>query len=154
MIRGPKPKAVPCVVDIVQDNEAPPATNEDLKAAGLPIRADWMSRATLHEYRTLFGVLNQRRVMTRGDSIAFLTMFRHYEAAQRAQEEMLKRMVVTDERGLLRKSPMAQVFKDHSSMFLRYAVEFGLTPSSRARQGVEIAKEETDEMEALLRGVR
>lgn len=50
---------------------------------------------------------------------------------KREAEEM--RMLVVDERGLSRKHPLLQVWRENSTAFRQYAVEFGLTPSARGR---------------------
>ncbi len=43
------------------------------------------------------------------------------------------RMLVVDERGLSRKHPLLQVWRENSNAFRMYAEQFGLTPSARGR---------------------
>ena len=153
MKTGPKTRPIPNLQLISSEKIVKPATSKEMARAGLPAAPDWMSVATLKEYRTTFAILKKRRIFLRTDCAAYLTMFEHLELAQRAYQQILSDGLTTiDERGLPRKSPNVQIYKDNSLAYLRYANEFGLTPSSRARQGSEIENLEEDEMERLLRG--
>ena len=153
MKTGPKARPIPCIQLDSKEKAIKPATNKELAKAGLPAAPEWMGINTLKEYRTSFSVLKKRKVFTRTDCAAFLTMFEHYELAQRAYQQILEEGFTTiDERGLPRKSPVVQIYRDNSLAYLRYANEFGLTPSSRSRQGSELENMEEDDMERLLRG--
>jgi phage terminase small subunit len=49
-------------------------------------------------------------------------------------------LLSVDERGLFRKHPLNQVFRENSAQFLRYAAEFGMTASSRGRVNQDRSK--------------
>lgn len=78
------------------------------------------------------------------DSMAFRLMLHHYRIALQAMADMSR---ATDDGGLLltrrdenlveRKNPLLQVFRDNSTKFLRYAEQFGMTPSARGRLQVD-----------------
>lgn len=58
----------------------------------------------------------------------------HWALTMEAAEVLKKDGSTTiDERGLIRKHPANQIFRDNSLAFCRYASEFGLLPSSRSR---------------------
>ena len=73
-------------------------------------------------------------VLTEADMPAFRMMAEHFAMAIDAAEKIeATGLLVTDSRGDLRKNPLAQVMRDNSAAFRMYAVEFGMTPSSRSR---------------------
>ena len=65
-------------------------------------------------------------------------MAKHWALAAKAWQRIEgEGMVTTDERGLPRKHPLLQVWRDNSKAFREYAARFGLTPADRARVHVK-----------------
>lgn len=134
---GPKPR--PTALKELQGNPGrrPLPKNEP----ALPSRAPRKPRGLKgrHEaaaklYDEVARFLGETGISTALDSPAFRLMAAHYGLAMEAQAVLVQEGLMTvDERGLPRKHPMNQVFRDHSAAFLRYAAEFGMTPSSRTR---------------------
>lgn len=93
-------------------------------------------------WKDLAPVLIDRGVITIGDLAAFEMLCNHYsvavEAARIIHQEGLTSL---DEHGAIRKHPLLQVLRDSSNLFRSYAVEFGLTPSSRSRLKVNDGNE-------------
>lgn len=77
--------------------------------------------------------LHEAGLLTAVDGAAYALMATHYalalEAAQVVDEEGIS---TEDERGLTRKHPLLAVWKQNSEAFLKFAREFGMTPSARA----------------------
>lgn len=78
--------------------------------------------------------LERMQVLTGIDSAAFRLMAEHYAFAVQAAKELREGGELTVEgREGPKKHPLMQVLRDNSQMFKSYAVEFGMTPSARAR---------------------
>ncbi len=81
-------------------------------------------------------------------------MCHHYSLAMDALDVLEKEGVVTkDERGLSRKNPIAQVFREESAAFRQYAELFGMTPSSRSSIHVEGVEAKKSLAEMLFEGI-
>jgi P27 family predicted phage terminase small subunit len=113
---------------------------------------DWMGEATKIEFNRLFEQLKNNKILTQNDVLSFLKMFEHLELSNQAFEQIQKDGILTkDERGLPRKNPLLQVYRENSLAYLRYAGEFGLTPSSRGNLSIpDYNIEDDDPMEKLL----
>lgn len=78
--------------------------------------------------------LERMQVLTGIDGAAFRLMAEHYAFAVQAAKELREGGELTVEgREGPKKHPLMQVLRDNSQMFKSYAVEFGMTPSARAR---------------------
>lgn len=85
-------------------------------------------------YDRYAAVLAEAGITTLADEAAFRLMAMHYAFALEAGKLLAREgLMDEDERGLPRKHPMAQVWRDNSTMALKYMAEFGMTPSSRTR---------------------
>lgn len=78
--------------------------------------------------------LDQAGVLTNADLPAFEMMAHHFDLAIQARKILEDKGLVTmGPKGGLVKHPAAQIFRDNSIALLRYAAEFGMTPSARSR---------------------
>ena len=78
--------------------------------------------------------LERLSVLTGIDTAAFRLMAEHYAFAVQAAKELREGGELTVEgREGPKKHPLLQALRDNSQMFKSYAVEFGMTPSARAR---------------------
>lgn len=95
-------------------------------------------------WRKLAPGLAETGILREWDLPAMELMCTHFafavEAGRILNEEGLS---TVDERGLPRKHPLLQIWRENSRDFLRYGTEFGLTPSSRSRLTVEPVETET-----------
>lgn len=93
-------------------------------------------------------------VLTAADVPAFILMAEHYGVAREAARQVAEQgLTVVDATGSLRKNPVLQVLRDNSTAFRMFAVEFGLTPSSRSRLKIAPAEEERSLAEMLFESV-
>ena len=96
--------------------------------------------------------LGQLGLLTEADGGAFTMMATHYALARLALDDIqaygLSRL---DKNGAVRKNPMLQVWRENSAAYLRYAQQFGLTPSARGRLNIPEPPAE-DDYEAVLSG--
>ena len=90
---------------------------------GLP-RAFWREHA---------GELERIQVLTGVDGPAFRLMAEAYAFAVEAAIELRETGFTVEGRDGPKKHPLAQVFRDQAQLFKSFAVEFGMTPSARAR---------------------
>jgi P27 family predicted phage terminase small subunit len=80
-------------------------------------------------------------VLTAADAGAWRLMAHHYEMALLALKQVEREgLTRRDEAGVERKHPALQIWRDNSRLFLKYAAEFGLTPSGRVGLKVEPRK--------------
>lgn len=78
--------------------------------------------------------LERLQLLTGIDSAAFRLMAEHYAFAVQAAKELRKEgSLLVEGREGPKKHPLLQALRDNSQMFKSYAVEFGMTPSSRSR---------------------
>jgi P27 family predicted phage terminase small subunit len=96
-------------------------------------------------------------MLTAADVPAFILMAEHYGVARQAAHDLVKdgelELTVVDVNGNLRKHPLLQVLRDNAAAYRMFAVEFGLTPSSRSRIKVEPAEGEKSLAEMLFESV-
>lgn len=112
-----------------------------------------LSAEAKKKYQEFFSMLKGVKVLKKSDMLTFDKMMEHWDIAYKASKELKKHGLITiDERKLPRKNPAAQIHRENSLAFLRYAAEFGLTPSSRA--GLDLSEEvgQGDPFDSYLQG--
>jgi len=93
-------------------------------------------------------------LLTAADVPAFEIMAKHWALASKAWRQIEQEgMIAEDERGLPRKHPLLQVWRDNSKAFREYAARFGLTPADRARVHVQPGHGEKSLAEMLFAAV-
>ncbi|MDT0270573.1 phage terminase small subunit P27 family [Streptomyces sp. DSM 44915] len=104
---------------------AKPAAPE--KPASLPA-------AVSEAWDVIVPALDEVGVLARCDGPALELALRHYVTAVAASDDVVAEPRLWDEKnGRPMKNPSSQVFRDHSTAFLEYAKQLGLTFVSRAR---------------------
>lgn len=84
------------------------------------------------------GTLVKAGILKETDLASFELMCAHYGFAIAAARIIRDEgMITIDERGLARKHPAMQLFRDQSVLFGRYAALFGLDPANRGSLKVE-----------------
>lgn len=105
-------------------------------------------------WRKNAGALNEVGLLTTVDGPAFALMCQHYaiavEAATRIRADG---MMLVDENSQQRKHPLLSVWSSNSTLFKSYAVEFGMTPSARARLDVKPGEEQLTLADVLFNAV-
>jgi len=96
-------------------------------------------------------------VLTMADVPAFILMAEHYGVARQAVHELVQdgklKLTVIDANGNLRKHPLLQVLRDNAAAYRMFAVEFGMTASSRGRIKVGPVEKEKSLAEVLFESV-
>ena len=118
-----------------------------------PAASTWLSADAKKLRKKLAPKLETLGILTEADGASFDLMLTHYSLASDAARTLKKAgSVLEDSKGYPAKHPAVNILKEHSAAFLRYAAEFGLTPSSRSRLNLVTPDEEIDEFEEYLRG--
>lgn len=148
--RPPKPTALKKLQGnpgkrALNENEPTPERVIPAMPRGLPPKAKrfWKDHADK---------LDQLGLLTEVDGAAFSLMAIHYAVAWSAMERVYAEgLTYLDINGVERKSPLLQVWRENSAAYLRYAQQFGLTPSARGRLSIPEPPSE-DDYEAFLNG--
>lgn len=146
----PKPTALKLLAGnpgkrTLNDSEPQPERVAPARPRGLPRGAKkfWDAHAEK---------LEKLGILTEVDGPAFTMMARHWDLATRAAKQIEQDGLTTkDENGAVRKHPLLQVWRENSAAFLRYAAQFGLTPSARSRLNIP-DPQEVDNYEIFLNG--
>lgn len=100
-------------------------------------------------------LLEKMQLLTGADGAAFRLMAEHYSVAVQAAIDINSEgMTTRDDDGNIRKHPLLQIFRDNSLAYLRYAREFGLTPSARTVLHVPDDEEQMSLADLLFRAVQ
>jgi P27 family predicted phage terminase small subunit len=97
--------------------------------------------------------LERLEVLTGVDGPAFRLAAEHYSLAIEALKELRAEGLTIEGRDGPKKHPLAQIARDNSMAFKSYAVEFGMTPSSRARLKLPEDAEQLSLADALFAAV-
>ena len=115
----------------------------------LPAKPDWLTPDAANHWQSLVECIGPMRVLTKADGLS-LAQFAEYLARWHKATDMLNRygdvLPVKDASGTtigMRRSPWVGLQLDYGMMIRRYAQEFGMTPSARARLTGENGEAET-----------
>ena len=149
--RGPQPK--PTAKKKLEGNpgkrklnkrEPKPRTSAKIAVAEIDQRA--------HEFIAVYvPQLQAMQILTDADQAALELMAVHYSIAWQAAELVKREGVLVKGPFGNVKNPAAQVMRDNSMAFLRYADHFGMSPSSRSSLQVPLP-EQPDQLEMELFG--
>ena len=117
--------------------------NEPEPAKGRVSCPDWLSREAKAEWKRIAPELKKTGVLAMIDRAmlaAYCQTWGDYYAATKAVAK--DGTTFTTPQGYIAKNPMVTVLNEARSALLRYASEFGLTPSSRAKLDVDVASED------------
>lgn len=114
-------------------SDAPP-TLAEAAAPVAPQKPDDLPTAVSDAWDVIVPALDEAGVLARCDGPALELALRHYVTAVAASDDVIAEPRLWDEKnGRPMKNPSSQVFRDHSTAFLEYAKQLGLTFVSRAR---------------------
>jgi len=116
-----------------------------------------LTRGAQKYWRAMARDLIELGVLTTADVPAFILMAEHYGVARQAAQELVQdgrlKLTVIDTNGNERKHPLLQVLRDNAAAYRMFAVEFGMTPSSRSRVKVAPAEQEPSLAEVLFNSI-
>lgn len=114
-------------------SDAPSTLAEAVKPVA-PEKPDGLPDAVSAAWDLIVPALDEVGVLARCDGPALELALRHYVTAVAASDDVVAEPRLFDEKnGRPMKNPSSQVFRDHSTAFLEYAKQLGLTFVSRAR---------------------
>lgn len=112
---------------------APPTLAEAVKPVAPTKPADLPAEVS-QAWDEIVPALDEVGVLARCDGPALELALRHYIAAKTASDDVIREPRLYDDKNERpMKNPSSQVFRDHSTAFLEYAKQLGLTFVSRAR---------------------
>ncbi|MFB7900026.1 P27 family phage terminase small subunit [Streptomyces xiamenensis] len=111
-----------------------PATLADAAAPVAPEKPGGLPDSVSAAWDVIVPALDEVGVLARCDGPALELALRHYVTAVAASDDVISSPRLYDDKNERpMKNPSSQVFRDHSSAFLEYAKQLGLTFVSRAR---------------------
>ena len=152
MKRGPKPKPTNIKklegmrADRINENEPEPGPSKVTCPR-------FLSKEAKAEWRRIAPELTRLGLLTPLDRAAFAAYCQSYAHWVKAETLLNKGILVKGAKGQIVASPLFWISTSASKMMLKFAVEFGLTPSSRSRL-VGAAPGERDPLDELLRTTR
>ena len=138
--RGPAPQPAAVLRMRGSWRAGPRARRTADAVAGLPSVPDWLPESLRSEHHRLGGLLLDMRVLTLadGDALAHMVLALHQWREARAMVEQTG--AVIDRPSGPSPSPWCTVEQKYYDRWLRLALQFGLTPSSRTSLGATPAK--------------
>lgn len=136
--RGPAP--LPTAVKRLRGNPGKRKLNEREARPGarVPTAPRWLSAGARREYRRLGKLLLGAGLMTEIDGVALAMMCEALDVYQRAKAALGEEgVIITSDRGNVYQHPAVGVMGSARADVLRWAREFGMTPSARSRISVD-----------------
>lgn len=152
--RGPAP--LPSVINELRGNPGKRKRNhrEARPEARVPSAPRWLSAGARREYRRLGKLLLGAGLMTEIDGVALAMMCEALDVYQRAKAAMGEEgVIIKSDKGNVYQHPAVGVMGSARADVLRWAREFGMTPSSRSRISVDGPAEERSLVEELFAGL-
>lgn len=118
------------------NDETKAGTLAESVAKAAPEKPEGLTESEVSLWDELVGALDEAGLLAKSDGPTLHLAIRHYLAAIKASDEMLGAASLTlhDEKNQRdMKHPSSQVFRDHSTAFLEFAKQLGMTFVSRAR---------------------
>lgn len=141
--RGPAP--TPTAIKKLRGNPGKrPLNRAEARPAGrIPSAPRWLSKEGKKEYRKLARLLLGTGLLTEIDGVALAMMCEALDVYRRAKEAMgEERVFVVSDKGNSYQHPALGVMSSARGEVLKWAREFGMTPSARSRIAVETEREE------------
>lgn len=146
--RGPRPK--PTEQKILQGNPGKRALNKRQPKPATPVKKPrGMGKVQKRFWDEHATELERLQVLTGVDVPAMQLAAEHYAIAILAAKELQETGLTVEGKDGAKKNPVAQIFKDNALAFKSFAVEFGMTPSSRTRLKIPEGAEQLSLAEQL-----
>jgi len=153
-MRGRKPK--PTAVKKLEGNPGKRALNkkEPKAESSVPSCPEHLKGEARQEWTRITKELHKLGLLTQVDRAAlasYCTAYGHWVDAEKHLEE--EDAVIITDKGNMVQNPYMQISKRSMDQMVKFAAEFGMTPSSRSRVKVD-APDAEDELERMLFGDR
>lgn len=143
--RGPVSQLkLPPKLRLVTDKKADTTSAHSKVSLSRPTKPAGLPDLVSDMWDTLAQQLDDAGLIAAVDGATLELAIRHYLAAVQASDDLMANgsSMYDDKNERSMKNPASQVFRDHSTAFLQFAKELGLSFVARAR--VSMAKEEAD----------
>ena len=151
-MQGRKPK--PTAIKELEGNPGKRALNkkEPKPESAIPTCPNHLKGVASQEWRRVTRELYALGVLTRVDRAALAAYCTAYKDYVQAENKLKKEgAVIISDKGGLYQNPWMAIKKRSMDQMVKFASEFGMTPSSRSRVQVDIPSEE-EELEKMLFG--
>lgn len=142
--RGPRPRPVPLkVLQGERPDRMPRTAAEPPTSSEAPLPPEHLSAIAVDTWNRLAPTLFRAGLLTEWDIESFALGCEAYAKWRRAMELANQSdVLIRGYRNVLTKNPALQVARDNAELVLRWAREFGLTPS--ARSGIDLGEGDED----------
>lgn len=153
MTKGRKPK--PTALKILEGNTGhrpihPENEPQPTKKTTCPA---WLAPEAKTEWKRISKSLDELGILTDFDRAALAGYCQSYARWKQAEEIVSKKgMTITDRYGREVTRPEVVISRQEKMEMLKFAAEFGMTPSTRTKLISHVEDKDQDEMELLLRG--
>ena len=120
--------------------DAAPESVADVVRPVMPAKPAGLPASVSQLWDELGAALDDNGLIASCDGPTLELALRHYEVARKAADELLAAAAVQvrdDKNNRLMKHPASQVFRDHSTAYLEFAKQLGMTFVARARTPVK-----------------
>lgn len=155
-MRGRKPK--PTHLKALENNpeKRPPKEDPDM-SSGLPSPPSHLDEYAMQEWERLAPGLHTIGILYEVDTAVFAAYCQAYSTWRTAQEGIQKAakiegaifgaLVCLTTAGTLTKHPLVRISEESAAAMVKYALEFGLSPSARARLAIDPGKAKKGSLE-------
>lgn len=152
-MRGRKP--TPTALKLIRGNPGrrPVNKSEPKPAANLPECPDHLNDEARREWMRIAGELHTIGLLTSVDRAAlaaYCDAYATWAEAKRLMKAPGESLIVATPNGGVQQNPLLGVANRSMEIMHRFLVEFGLTPSSRARVGAASKKPEADPLDDFI----
>lgn len=136
-------KSIPTSPEMLQGAKPREVNHGEPKPAPVPPECpEGLSPAAKAKWRELAPQLTELGLFTAIDGTLFVKFCEAEAIADKAAAQLAKDgLFVTDERGLIRKHPALQVWKDNALLVAKLGEQFGLSPAGRKRLHIKTEAE-------------
>ena len=155
MPKGRKKKPTAIIELEGNPGKRPLNKKEPKPTSGIPSCPSWLSKMAKQEWNRVSKELGMLGLLTGVDRATFAAYCDAYSTWYEANEELKDRksLFFKTNTGYWQQHPAVGVKHTAMKIMLSFAVEFGMTPSSRARIGVDLSKDDAgNPMAKLLHG--
>lgn len=152
--KGRKPK--PTAVKRLQGNPGNRPMNKREPKPRTPVKRPYGLGKGLQDrfWKEHADEMERLGILTGIDTAAFRLMAEHFAFAVQAAQELREEGLTVAGRDGVKKNPLAQIFRDNSLAYKSFAVEFGMTPSARARLEIPQEAEQLSLVDQLFKAVQ
>ena len=133
------PLKLPPYLQPVREGEVSEQTAQAVIKPSRPVRPRGLPVELHPLWDEIVDALDNAGLIASCDGPTLELALRHYLVARRASNALMRQAVTQEDRKNKRtmKHPASQVFRDHSTAFLEYAKQLGLTFVARARTPID-----------------